>query len=274
MHTSDAVAGVPHFLVVDDDAIILSSLQRIARRYAPCVAASTAAQARERLLADSWRAFVIDLQLPDGSGLELLADVRRAFPQTPALMLTGHVDGPLVNAAYDQRADVLSKPAGSWRIERFFKKAMLPEGASGSERLPSGAAGERIDALRALHTTRPLDATTRWEIGRIVAELKSQPERYGEGAVAIAASIIGEDLPSLYRHARVAERWGAEAWRTLAARRTWRGRPLSWSHLVALTPIESDAECAVWIDRVLQDDMTVRELEAALAEHVAPAITR
>src|ERR1700722_10555894 len=104
------VAGA-RFLAVDDEPIIASSLQRIARRYGEVVVATTVAEAREQLADPAWRGVVGDLELPDGSGLDLLVDIRRAFPLAPVLMLTAHVDGPLVNAAYDLRAEVLNKPA-------------------------------------------------------------------------------------------------------------------------------------------------------------------
>jgi ActR/RegA family two-component response regulator len=258
------VAGA-RFLAVDDEPIIASSLQRIARRYGEVVVATTVAEAREQLADPAWRGFVVDLELPDGSGLDLLVDIRRAFPLAPVLMLTAHVDGPLVNAAYDLRAEVLNKPADSGRIGRFMEKALSLGAVSEAEPPPVAAMGERIEQLRALMGRRPLDAQARWEIGRVVAELKSRPERYGEGAVALAASILGEDVPTMYRHARVAERWGAPEWQALLERRTPGGKALSWSHLVVLTTIEPQERCAAWTERALEEELTVRELEEAIA---------
>jgi hypothetical protein len=47
---------------------------------------------------------------------------------------------------------------------------------------------------------------TRHAIGTLVADLKARPEAYGTAAVATAAQAVGEDIPTLYRYACVAER--------------------------------------------------------------------
>jgi two-component system response regulator AtoC len=44
----------------------------------------------QRLLADSaWSLAVLDHNLPDGSGLDLLDSIRRSDPDIPILMMTG-----------------------------------------------------------------------------------------------------------------------------------------------------------------------------------------
>lgn len=70
------------FLVVEDDAAVGRALSRIVRSYGEVALATTASDAR-RLLEDAgpWQAFLLDVGLPDGSGLDLLADVRGAFPR-------------------------------------------------------------------------------------------------------------------------------------------------------------------------------------------------
>ncbi len=253
------------FLAVDDDLTVGAGLQRMLRRYGQVVLAANLAQARQHLHAEQpWSAFVVDLNLPDGSGLDFLADVRRTWPQVPALLLTGEIEGAVVNAAYDLRVEILSKPADAGRIGRFIEKALSLEAPEVADRRLSAALTERVSQIRAMLGHRPVDVRARCEIGRLVAELKSHPERYGVGAVAVAASSLGEDVASLYRHARVADRWGRGELDALLARRTRLGRELSWSHWVLLASIECEERRSAWTERTLDGDLTVRELEVEI----------
>ena len=78
-------------LVVDDEPIICHSFRRVLT--SPDVEVLTAGS-----VADGWRRFeqdqpdvlVLDLQLPDGSGLDLFERVRRADPKRPVIFVTAH----------------------------------------------------------------------------------------------------------------------------------------------------------------------------------------
>jgi len=120
------VEGTRHrFLVVDDDSVVQRALGRVVRRQGDVLAASTCQEAAA-LLADrsAWTAFLFDVQLPDGSGLELLARARASHPTTPAMVLTGNNEDAAANAAYDLRAHYVIKPVASERIEHFLKDAI------------------------------------------------------------------------------------------------------------------------------------------------------
>lgn len=250
---------------MDDDPAVGAGFQRALRKYGQVIAVTTVAQARDQVQRErSWHAFLVDLQLPDGSGLDLIAELRRGWPLTPALLLTGHVDGGVANAAYDLGADVLGKPVDMGRIGRFIEKALSFDYAKHARPVEAAPVAEQIARLRSLLARRPVDVRTRCEIGAVVAELKSRPERYGVNAVATVASAVGEDVPSLYRHARVVERWGARELEVLIARRSTAGRALSWSHLVALSAVERPDRRAAWTERALREDLTLRQFEAAL----------
>ena len=118
--------GTQHrFLVVDDDPTVQRALQRVVRRHGDVLAAGTCQEAAA-LLADrsAWTAFLFDVQLPDGSGLELLARARSSHPTTPAMVLTGNNEDAAANAAYDLRAHYVIKPVVSERIEHFLRDAV------------------------------------------------------------------------------------------------------------------------------------------------------
>ena len=97
-------------------------------------------------------------------------------------------------------------------------------------------------------------------MGAIVKELKRDRETYGDSAVSVAAVAVGEDLPGLYRFASVAERWSAREVTKLLS-----GKALSWSHLVALSRVESRPARERFLRRAQREGWTLRELTAALA---------
>lgn len=113
------------FLVVDDDVAVRRAIARIVRRHGESVAAATLQDAVAILRDGSvWTGFVFDVQLPDGSGLDLLAQARAAHPMTPAMVLTGNMEKSVVNAAYDLRARCVIKPVVTERIEQFLRDAV------------------------------------------------------------------------------------------------------------------------------------------------------
>ncbi len=124
---------------------------------------------------------------------------------------------------------------------------------------------ERRERLREL-LGRPADERTRYEIGAIVAEIKSDPAVYGSGAVSVVAAAVGEDVASLYRYATVAECWSAEQFEGLLLRGRERGTRLSWSHLVLIASLPSPAGRARWTERTLAERLSVRQLALLLAD--------
>ena len=177
------------------------------RAYGDVVVAPSAAAARRQLAKrPAVSAALFDVFLPDGSGLDVLAEFRRLYPTDPAVVVTGHVKGDVVNAAYDLDAGVMSKPFNRDRMQHWVERVMTTR-APVLRTPEADALGERVEALKTLFGHRPCDARIRYQIGEIVAELKRHPAHYGASAVATAASAMGEALPSLYRHARVAQRW-------------------------------------------------------------------
>jgi DNA-binding NarL/FixJ family response regulator len=112
------------FLVVDDEDVVVRSLAKLILPFGDAIPATTTRQA-DVLLAGhvAWTGLIIDYQLPDGSGLDLLARARSRHPLVPALMLTGHNDREAANTAYDLDAEYLVKPAESAMITRFLTRA-------------------------------------------------------------------------------------------------------------------------------------------------------
>ncbi len=99
-------------LVIDDDKIILDSLCKfLAQEGFRTNGAETIKEALSKLAQQSYNLALIDVHLPDGNGLELLDTIRKNYPQTVAVIITGYgtIDGA-VSAIKRGAYDYLTKP--------------------------------------------------------------------------------------------------------------------------------------------------------------------
>jgi two-component system, OmpR family, response regulator len=113
----------PRFLVVEDEPELARRLARSARRVGHAVVVGTSRGANAALRENVvWSGFIIDIGLPDGSGLDVLARARLQYPMTPALVTTCHLETAFVNRAYELRAGYLVKPVEPLQIERFVRE--------------------------------------------------------------------------------------------------------------------------------------------------------
>jgi DNA-binding NarL/FixJ family response regulator len=117
------------FFIVDDDPLVMKVLSRVLAQSRECIGASDVASARAKLETSRRRiaGFIIDLRLPDGTGLEFLRVARKYAPHTPALILTGDLAPAAVNEAYRLGANCLLKPAGRSELSRFVVEALANE---------------------------------------------------------------------------------------------------------------------------------------------------
>lgn len=99
-------------LIVDDSAEVRDLLLRTLRRDGHEVAtAATVDEAHDRLAADPMDVIVLDVALPDGSGIDLCRALRAEGVCTPVLLLTAHAAVPERVAGLDAGADdFLGKP--------------------------------------------------------------------------------------------------------------------------------------------------------------------
>ncbi|HEX6895709.1 MAG TPA: sigma-54 dependent transcriptional regulator [Bryobacteraceae bacterium] len=111
-------------LVLDDEPNIGNSLRLILERegYAVSVARTIAEAKTAAANAD---ALVLDVRLPDGSGIDLLRYLRERDCTAPAVMISGH--GTIAEAVEATRAgafDFLEKPLGRDRVLLSLKNAL------------------------------------------------------------------------------------------------------------------------------------------------------
>ena len=82
-------------LCVDDHAIFRQGVRQIllqADRQARIGEAATAEAAMRLAREESWDVVILDLSLPDRSGLQVLVDLKREKPDLPVLVLSMHAD--------------------------------------------------------------------------------------------------------------------------------------------------------------------------------------
>ncbi len=164
----------PTILVVDDDAafrgVLVSELQRMDFDVS---AAESGEAAARRVTAHPPDIVLLDLRLPDASGLDVLKTIRETAPAADVIMLTGH--GSIDTAIESVRMgafDYVSKPCPlddlEVRIRRALERQSLRTRANLLERgltppdLGSQFVGESAafkELLALVHRAAPSDAT-------------------------------------------------------------------------------------------------------------------
>ena len=85
----------------------------------------TATAGLERIKADEHDIFLIDQQLPDGTGLQLIRDAKASGATKPLILLTGYGSGALDEAALDAGAtDYVEKHLVGPQLERSIRYAL------------------------------------------------------------------------------------------------------------------------------------------------------
>jgi two-component system, OmpR family, response regulator len=128
-------------VIVEDDESLAYLLRRLLRQdgYAIDVA-MTGEEARVLVAANDYEGMVLDLQLTDCHGLELLQDLRKTGMQTAVLVYTGNSDARSIIAAFEAGADeYVVKPVSNDEM-RSRVRALLRRGdaAKASEELSVG----------------------------------------------------------------------------------------------------------------------------------------
>ena len=99
-------------LVVDDDRQIRRVLAETLRSWNyESLEAGTLAEARKVFTGEEPKIVLLDIDLPDGSGLDFLSEIKELQPETIVVMITGNVDVKSTIAALRGGAhDFIAKP--------------------------------------------------------------------------------------------------------------------------------------------------------------------
>ena len=113
-------------LIIDDERPILLTLEALLSRHGYQTEAAATAAAGLRLLKDKPAALVLlDLQLPDAEGLQMLNQIKREHPETQVIILTAH--DSLSNAIESIKRGAyhfISKPYAPEELLSLVEKAL------------------------------------------------------------------------------------------------------------------------------------------------------
>lgn len=131
-------SGTIRILFVDDDADVLEAMRRTLRdrrREWDMMFASSGAAALEELARMPADVIVTDMRMPGMDGWELLAEVRRLYPQTIRLVLSGHADARSIMRAVGTAHQYLAKPCESAALKAAISQTHMLRRMLSSERL-------------------------------------------------------------------------------------------------------------------------------------------
>lgn len=175
-------------LVVEDDWAVARSHARALAKHGETVIASSARSALEAL-EDVQRisALIVDVHLPDGSGLDVAAEARKRSSLLPILVLTGDNSPQNVNSAFRLNSAMLCKPADPADLDQFVSSIF-----SGAE-APAGTAKERL--MRFAKNWK----LTRQETRIVELALHGTPRGEMSGTLGISENTLKWHIKSIIR---------------------------------------------------------------------------
>ncbi len=116
----------PNILILDDEAAVRTSFAfYLGRKGFAVTEAGTLAEGRQALMSQSVDGLLLDVNLPDGSGLDWIREVREARPATAIVVMTGIGDIPMAVQAMREGADhFVTKPVDMAELEVFLRKSL------------------------------------------------------------------------------------------------------------------------------------------------------
>src|SRR5262249_41883509 len=117
---------MPTLVIVEDEAVLARSLVRAFESRGWTVHHAGTARESQRVVADAGPDVVLlDLRLPDGSGLDVLAELGGSAPDVPVIMMTGHGSvADAVEAMKRGARDFVQKPLELEEIRLKVERAL------------------------------------------------------------------------------------------------------------------------------------------------------
>jgi DNA-binding response OmpR family regulator len=184
-------------LIVEDDALIARSLGRALEAAGhEVLLASTVAGARG-LVTDELDLVLCDLGLPDGDGLDLVAEIHGRRPTLPILVLTARVEeGDIVAGLASGAVDYLTKP---------FRLAELQARVGAQLRFAAALGGRPAAGIRTLGRLTIDQRSRRVEVDGRAVELR--PREFD-----LLARLAREPGTVIRREELMADVWDEHWW--------------------------------------------------------------
>jgi diguanylate cyclase (GGDEF)-like protein len=214
---SDPASAAEFVLIVDDDESLRQSLVDVlAIEGVPSMVAGRADEALEMVEAHDPSIVVVDYHLPDGTGIDLAQTIKGIRPDTPVLLLTGHVTVDIALAAVGQLDAYLIKPVApvvfvQSVVSALARRRLVGENKALVDRL------KRINAYQALydHLT---GLPNRALLDDRLSQALSSCQRSGRAMAILFADLDGfKDINDLFGH-QVGDQLLREVGRRMAER--------------------------------------------------------
>lgn len=125
----------PEFLVVEDHPMVMRTLRTYLQRVGTVLEAGTVQEGLRVFEQHTHLAgMLVDVNLPDGLGTDLIREIRRRDPVLPILMLTGSDERGWANEAHTLGVEFVFKPIVTESLERFSARAVA-RASSGDDSL-------------------------------------------------------------------------------------------------------------------------------------------
>lgn len=117
---------MPTLLVIDDEQSVLYSFQRVfASDHVQVLTARTATEGMKKVRAQDPNVIVLDLQLPDRSGMDVFHELHGEDPKRPVIIITAHgTTETAIEAMKGGAFDYLVKPVDLDKLSQLIERAM------------------------------------------------------------------------------------------------------------------------------------------------------
>ena len=166
----DAPIG-PILVIDDDEAVRKTSVDLLQARGHTAIAASSVREGL-RMFADIHPVLVLlDLKLPDGTGIDVLRELQRQAPGTPVVVISGRGSvAEAVEAMKVGATDFLEKPVARDRLFRVLDRIFRPSVPGGEADVDVVADGSRLgmvgssEAMRKIYQLVEMASPTRCRV--------------------------------------------------------------------------------------------------------------
>jgi two-component system nitrogen regulation response regulator NtrX len=137
--------GLPPTLVIDDDDVVRKTcVELLEARGHKTLSAATVGEGLRLFAEHRPAAVLLDLRLPDGTGIDVLRELQRQAPGTPVVVISGHGSvSEAVEAMKVGATDFLEKPVSRDRLFQILDRIFHPPLPGGETDLEKVADGSR-----------------------------------------------------------------------------------------------------------------------------------
>lgn len=202
--TCGPFGGIMRVLIVEDAADVAEAIAiRLGKSGMACDLADSCETAEDFLAVQRYDAIVLDINLPDRNGTDLLQDLRAGGDRTPVLMLTAQFSVDDRVSALDLGADdYLIKPFDQRELEARLRALMRRESEQKSDVITLGPLTFSPAALAATLEGSPLHLTRREAtlLGLLLRNQKTplSKKRLYDGLFAFDDADVGLNAIELY----------------------------------------------------------------------------